>query len=200
MIAGIANLRRRFRGSFPGKLLRNDRGNILVEFAMAMPILTLLLVGGVELGRYVLLNQKLDRAVMTLSDLVASTTSVSVSDVNQIFNATSLVLDPFPLGAQGAVVISSVKEDSGTPKIFWQRTGGGSLSVTSTIGVQAGNATLSNNALVTSSEGVIIGEIFYEYQPWFTDLIPSSVIRHQAIFRPRQSNEVVCTDCPGPTP
>jgi Flp pilus assembly protein TadG len=200
MTAGIVDLRRRFCGLFSGKLLRNDRGSVLVEFAMAVPVLSLLLLGGVELGRYVLLNQKLDRAVMTLSDLVASTTSVSISDVDQIFNATSLVLDPFPLGAQGAVVISSVKSDSGTPKIFWQRTGGGSLSVTSTIGVQAGDATLSNNNLVTNTEGVIIGEIFYEYQPWFTDLIPNSIIRHQAVFRPRQSNEVVCTDCPGPTP
>lgn len=200
MIVGMANLRRKFCGLFPQNLLRNDRGSVLVEFAMAVPVLSLLLLGGVELGRYVLLNQKLDRAVMTLSDLVASTTSVSIADVDQIFAATSIVLDPFPLGARGAVVISSVKEDSGTPKIFWQRTGGGTLSVTSAVGAQAGNATLSNNALVTSSEGVIVGEVFYEYQPWFTDLIPSSIIRHQSVFRPRQSNEVICTDCPGPFP
>ncbi len=165
---------------------------------MAMPVLSLLLLGGVELGRYVLLNQKLDRSVMTLSDLVASTTSVSIAEIDQIFNATSLILDPFPLGAQGAVVISSVVDDSGTPTIEWQRTGGGSLSVTSAVGVQGGNATLSDNDLVDAGQGVIIGEVFYEYQPWFTDLIPSSVIRHQSVFRPRQSNSVACTDCPGP--
>lgn len=189
-------LRRRIERLFLGKLLRDDRGSVFVEFAMAMPVLSLLLLGGVELGRYVLLNQKLDRTVMTLSDLVASTTAVTIAEVDQIFAATSLVLEPFPLGAQGAVVISSVKEVSGAPQIVWQRTGGGSLSVSSAVGVQGGAATLSDNGLVTASEGVIIGEVFYEYQPWFTDLIPSSVIRHQSVFRPRQSNEVVCTDCP----
>ncbi len=162
---------------------------------MAMPVLSLLLLGGVELGRYVLLNQKLDRSVMTLSDLVASTTSVSIAEIDQIFNATSLVLDPFPLGAQGAVVISAVKGVSGNPEVIWQRTGGGSLSVTSVIGQQGGAATLTDNDLVDDSQGVIIGEVFYEYQPWFTDLIPSSIIRHQSVFRPRQSNEVICTDC-----
>jgi len=162
---------------------------------MAMPVLSLLLLGGVELGRYVLLNQKLDRTVMTLSDLVASTTTVTIAEIDQVFNATSLVMDPFPLGAQGAVVISSVREVSGNPEIVWQRTGGGSLSVTSVVGIQGGAATLSNDDLVDNNQGVIVGEVFYEYQPWFTDLIPSTVIRHQSVFRPRQSNEVVCTDC-----
>lgn len=195
LISGAATLHRRIGKLLPGKLLRNDRGSVFVEFAMAMPVLSLLLLGGVELGRYVLLNQKLDRTVMTLSDLIASTTTVTIAEIDQVFNATSLVMDPFPLGAQGAVVISSVREVSGNPEIVWQRTGGGSLSVTSVVGIQGGAATLSNDDLVDNNQGVIVGEVFYEYQPWFTDLIPSTVIRHQSVFRPRQSNEVVCTDC-----
>ncbi|MDH3700594.1 MAG: pilus assembly protein [Alphaproteobacteria bacterium] len=188
-------MRRRIERFSPARLLRDKRGGILVEFAMAMPVLLILLIGGVELGRYVLLNQKLDRTVMTISDIVASSTTVTTAEIDQIFDATGLILEPFPFGAEGTVVISSVRRQTGSPKVIWQRSGAGSLSVTSLVGVQGGNATLSDNDLVDNSQAIIIGEVFYQYTPWFTDLIPSSIIRHQSAFRPRQSNEVVCSDC-----
>lgn len=176
--------------------LRNNRGGVMIEFGFAMPLLILLMLGGVELGRYVLLHQKLDRTAMTVSDLVARVTSVSVDEIDTIFTAADLVMAPFDLSDRGLVIISSVEEDSGTPKVKWQRSGAGTLTVTSEIGAQGANATLSDASLVTSGEGVIIGETYFEYSPWFINLIPSTTIRHVAIFRPRLSGTVTCSDCP----
>ena len=105
----------------PGRLLRSDRGGVMIEFGFAMPVLVLLMLGGVELGRYVLLHQKLDRTAMTVSDLVARVQTVTTAEVDTIFTAANLVMEPFTMGTQGAVVISSVKEDSGSPKVIWQR-------------------------------------------------------------------------------
>lgn len=186
---------RAMRKEAPTGLLRDTRGAVMIEFGVAIPVLILLLLGGVEMGRFVLLHQKLDRTAMTVSDLVARVQTVSTDELNTIFTAANLVMEPFSFTSNGAIVISSVKEDSGAPKVIWQRTGAGTLTVTSGIGVQGGNATLDDNALVDPDQAIVIGETFYQYSPWFIALIPSATLRHEAIFRPRVSGEVVCTDC-----
>lgn len=175
--------------------LRNDRGGVMIEFGFAMPVLVLLMLGGVELGRYVLLHQKLDRTAMTVSDLVARVQTVSVDDVDTIFTAANLVMAPFDLADHGRVFVSSVKEDSGSPKVIWQRSGAGTLSISSEVGSQGGNASISDDSLVDPDQGVVIGETYFEYTPWFIDLIPATTLRHTAVFRPRLSGEVICTDC-----
>lgn len=176
--------------------LRNRHGGVMVEFGFAMPLLITLLLSGVELGRYVLLHQKLDRTAMTVADLVARVSSVSPSDLDTVLNAASLVMAPFDLSEKGRVVISAVREDSGSPKVIWQRSGAGSLSVTSDLGVQGGNAALTDPELVSDTQGIVVGETYFEYTPWFIQMIPSTQIRHVAVFRPRLSNEVSCPDCP----
>lgn len=186
---------RRSQAARQGDLRQDVRGSVIVEFAVAVPILLLLLLGGVELGRFVLLNQKLNRTAMTVTDLVARVQTVDTAELDSIFAAAKVSMSPFEFGEHGAIVISSVKENSGSPQVVWQRSGGGTLSVTSGVGAQGGNATISNNALVTETNGIIVGEAFYNYTPWFLKLIPAAVLHQQAIFQPRQVNEVACTDC-----
>ena len=176
-------------------LLQNIRGGVMIEFGFAMPVLVLLMLGGIELGRYVLLHQKLDRTAMTVSDLVARVQDINTSEIDTVFTAANLVMEPFTMGTQGTVVISSVKEDSGAPKVIWQRSGAGTLSITSAVGVQGGNATISDNDLVDTDQAIIVGETYFQYSPWFIDLIPSTTLRHVAVFRPRLSGEVTCTNC-----
>jgi len=180
----------------PGRLLRSDRGGVMIEFGFAMPVLILLMLGGIEIGRYVLLHQKLDRTAMTVSDLVARVQNVTIAEVDTIFTAANLVMEPFTFASEGAVVISSVKRDSGSPKVIWQRTGAGTLSISSVVGTPGGNATISDNDLVDDDQAIIIGETYYQYTPWFIDLIPTTTLRHTAVFRPRLSGEVTCDDCP----
>lgn len=174
---------------------RNDRGGVMIEFGFAMPLLILLLLGGIELGRYVLLHQKLDRTAMTVSDLVARVTSVEPEDLDTVLNAAYLVMAPFDLTDKGVVIISAVKEQSGSPKVIWQRSGAGGLSVTSEVGVVDGNATIPDAGMVGTNAGIVIGETYFEYTPWFITMIPSTTIRHVAYFRPRLSNEVTCPNC-----
>lgn len=175
--------------------LRNNRGGVMIEFGFAMPVLILLLLGGIELGRYVLLHQKLDRTAMTVSDLVARVQSVCPDEIDTIFTAANLIVAPFELNDRGRVFISSVRRESGSPKVIWQRSGAGTLAITSEVGDEGGNATISDNSLVDPSQAVVIGETYFQYTPWFIDLIPPTTLRHAAVFRPRLSSEVVFTTC-----
>ena len=52
-------------------------GNVAVEFALALPVLMLLMLGSAEMARFVILHQKIDRVAVTMSDLVARAETIS---------------------------------------------------------------------------------------------------------------------------
>jgi Flp pilus assembly protein TadG len=116
--------------------LAHDRsGSILVEFSLAMPLLAVIMLGGLEISRYVLLNQKLDRVAGSIGDLVSQAETISVTDLTSLFDATPFVVSPFALAGQGVVFVSSVSASDGDPPLVnWQHSGAGSLAATSMVG------------------------------------------------------------------
>ncbi|MGH1481473.1 MAG: TadE/TadG family type IV pilus assembly protein [Geminicoccales bacterium] len=167
--------------------LRNDRANVAVEFALALPVLLLMLLASAELGRFVLLHQKVDRVAVTISDLVARAETISESDLDDIFNAAGQVAEPFDLAGRGRVVVSSVINDDGDgATIAWQRTSDGSFSASSEIGTEGGSATLPDDFNVLEGETAIISEVFFDFEPFLSSLIVASqVLYRRAHHRPR---------------
>ena len=56
-------------------------GNVAVEFALAAPVLILLMLASAELARFVILHQKMDRVATTISDLVSRAETISESEL-----------------------------------------------------------------------------------------------------------------------
>lgn len=166
---------------------RSDRANVAVEFALALPVLLLMLLASAELGRFVLLHQKIDRVAVTISDLVARAETISESDLDDIFNAAGQVAEPFDLTGRGRVVVSSVINDDGNgATVAWQRANGGSFAASSEIGVEGGAATLPNEFDVLEGETAIISEVFFDFEPFLSSLIVAAqVLYRRAHHRPR---------------
>ena len=162
-------------------------GNVAVEFALALPVLMLLMLGSVEMARFVILHQKVDRVAVTTSDLVARAETIKESELTDIFAAAELVAQPFDLPNLGVVIVSAVTNDDGSgAKIAWQRSGGGSASHSSQIGTEGGAASLGADFEVREGETAIIAEVFYEFEPFLSELIvePQTLYR-RAHYRPR---------------
>ncbi len=170
-----------------GLALRNDGANVAVEFALAAPVLILLLLASAELGRFVLLHQKVDRVAVTISDLVARAETISESELDDIFNAAVQVAEPFDLTGRGRVLVSSViNADGEGATVAWQRGGGGSFVSSSEIGVEGGSATLPNDFDVREGETAIISEVFFDFEPFLSSLIVSpQLLYRRAHHRPR---------------
>ena len=171
----------RFRG------IRSDRANVAVEFALALPVLLAMLLASAELGRFVLLNQKIDRVATTMSDLVARVETISENDLDDIFLAASHVASPFNLTTSGRVVVSSVVNPDGDgATIAWQRAGGGNFLASSEVGIEGGTATLSAELNVREGETVIISEVFFDFEPFLSEtIVAPRVIYRRAHHRPR---------------
>jgi len=169
------------------RFLRNRRGALLPEFALAMPILILLSLGGLEVARYVLLHQKLDRVAATLGDLTAQAETLTVQEMDNLFEAVSYVLRPFEMGANGTVIVTAISASGGGgPQVDWQRAGGGNYPATSVFGTAGGVAALPTGFVVRDGESLVVAEVFYSYAPWVAGgVTAASELYTRALFRPR---------------
>lgn len=161
--------------------------NVAVEFALAVPILTLLMLGSVELARFVILSQKLERVAVSMADLVARAETISEDELDDIFLAAGEVALPFEFESLGRVFVSSVVNPDGDgAEIAWQRSGAGGHTASSKLGSEGGSARLGDELSVREAETAIVSEVFYDFQPFFSDLIlsPREVYK-RAYHRPR---------------
>ena len=168
------------------RLKRDRRGTLAIEMAVAAPVVIGLLLSGIEVTRYVLLNQKIERASATMADLVSQSETLSEGGLVNLFSATAYVMDPFDLAADGQLVVSSI---SGNPaRVNWQRSFGGGGGG-SACGVEGGTASLPAGFVVRDNETVVVAEVFYDYVPAFmgTQLV-SRRLYNYAVFRPRFSS------------
>ncbi|MEM7222691.1 MAG: TadE/TadG family type IV pilus assembly protein [Pseudomonadota bacterium] len=169
------------------RFCRGREGSVMVEFAFAATLFFLLLLGGFEVGRFMLLHQKLSRVAADSSDLVSRAEELTAADVQQVFEAAEFILNPFDLGDDGLLIITSVSTIANeTPSIDWQFDGAGTGTGTSEIGSGAGQtAVLPDGFTMRPDENVIIAEVFYDYEPFFGVVTTSQTIYYTGTHRPR---------------
>lgn len=134
-MAASSGILRRFAG--------DRRAVSAVEFALCLPFMLLLYLGGIELSQAVSADRKVTLLARTIGDLVSQQRSVTTTDVGNVFDAASAVLYPFPLTNAGGSILSvdlsefwSAKQSDGTllTNLEWSctATAGGLTSPTCT--------------------------------------------------------------------
>jgi Flp pilus assembly protein TadG len=128
--------------------LKNNHGAALIEFALILPVLLVLVFGGTELGRYALVQLKVQSASYALANAVtqyspASKPTVAQLGANEIsynalvnmFGSTALgssnaltkMLEPFGDVANQRVIVTSIRKEAGVKRIKWEVTFSGNL-------------------------------------------------------------------------
>lgn len=182
MTRSITGLVRRFG--------RDERGAALIELGFAVPILVAILLGCFETTRYVLLHQKMSRAAASTADLVAQLDGITVAQMDDLFDATSQLMDPFAFDTDGRIIVSSVyRPGADAATVAWQTINAGGIGAASDVGATGATATLPAGLAVDTGENVIVAEVFYQYTPYFFDKIFEPVqLKHEAFNRPRIAN------------
>jgi hypothetical protein len=171
---------------------RDQRGLAYLEFAICTPFLLALLMGAIEVTRYILIAQKVEKVAVTISDVVAQGSTISNAQLDTIIAAAQQVMLPYSFGANGYVIISSVKQtgtpSSGNPpRVSWQYTGGGTWVQTSHVGSPGTSATLPSSIALNNKDNIIIAEVFYNFRPLVTlnGVISQTSIYKFGLFKPR---------------
>lgn len=166
------------------RLIHDRRGVSLVEFAICLPFLVLLYIGGYQLTDALSAYRKVTTTTRAVADLTSQYTSVSYDDLDTILDASAQVLAPYKISA-GKVTVSQIYIDKNlNSTIDWSR--GKNVS-----GLTPGTAFALPASVKLPDTYVIVAGIDYTYTPVAaSNLIGTIPMRDQIIMGPRASSQV----------
>lgn len=202
---------------FAARLRDCTSGAIIIEFAMLLPVIALMGLGGIEVANFALVNMRVNQIAVSLADNASRAKQATIGaaprmrefDVNQAFSAAVLQADGLDLATNGRLILSSLQVNgSGGQWIQWQRCSG-ALSATSSYGTQGIGATGTafagmgpSTRLVTaeSNAAVMFAEVVYQYRPvYFSGVVATQQIRKFAAMYVRDDRDLTQIYNPSPT-
>lgn len=155
-----------------------------VEFAIVLPFMLLLYVGGVEVGDGLAIQFKVTETARTVTDLTTQYVSIDSATMSNILGASSAVVAPYPTSSMVVTVSEVTTNSRGQGTITW------SCSLNGTPRPLNQSFTLPS-ALQTANISLILGEVTYPYTPQLGYVITGTVNMYQSTyFYPRLSNQI----------
>jgi Flp pilus assembly protein TadG len=167
--------------------LRSASGNVLIEFALVLPVFIYVLLNLFEFAMYFYLENKLVRLAATVGNNITVQQSLSRQDIINTFNVSETITTPFVFGAKGSLVVSRIGMNPNNPNamiISWQVKSGTTPSKFGAPGSAPAN--LPNGITLSSGQALVVTEVFYSYTPILagTFLSPKTIYRTES-FTPR---------------
>lgn len=170
------------------RLGRSESGVSAVEFALLLPVIMSMGMGGIEIASMFVANLQVNALALSVADNASRmeqttnttvTPTVTENDLNSIMKGAMLEGSGINIQTFGKVIVSSLERDPATGKqyIHWQRCGG-SLTASSAYGNATTNNGLNGAVLtgmgsgatqVTAAAGsaVMFVEVTYRYNGVF---------------------------------
>ena len=195
-MSGFARL-----GTLLGRLRRDERGIQLVEFAISIPVLLTLGLGGIEVANYAIANIRCSQIAMTVADNAGRVRdSIDEADVNEIMVGAKMIGTGVKFADNGRIILSSLEQNAAKNGqwIRWQRCAG-AKAATSSYGVQdSGKSDASlpsmgpagNQIAALPGTAVMFVEVVYDYQPIVSNrLLGGRTLRYTSAFNVRQRTD-----------
>lgn len=163
---------------------RDRRGVSAVEFALILPIMLLLYFGAVEIGEGVTISRKVTHVTSSLGDLITQSRNISNTDMKNILDATSSIMNPYPT-LPLTIVVSGVQIDnSGKAKVVWSDARGRAAFAKDSVMTLPAQVTQKNTFLVVT-------EVHYAFTPSIGYVLSGTVdLNDQSFLRPRLDDTV----------
>jgi Flp pilus assembly protein TadG len=150
------------------------------EFAIVVPFMLTLLIGGVELAHGMAINVKVSATAHAVADMVTQNTSLSTTSMQNILSGATAIIAPYSVnGSSGnpilSVTVSEISSDaSGNLTLRWSQSYNGTsfsagrtnltgLTVPTSLNGTVGNASNPNNQ--NDQVSFIVSEASYAYTP-----------------------------------
>ncbi len=155
------------------RFLRDRRAVGLIEFALGLPVLLVLTLGGLEVANMALMQQRLTQIASQVTQNAArGTQQMDEADIVQVFTAARLTAEGTPLLRKGRVILSSVRLNPARSGqwIEWQRCTGDVKTIRSAYGAQGKGETDASLQTVggikaADNVAILVTEMQSTYQP-----------------------------------
>lgn len=177
------------------RLVREGDGVSAVEFALILPFMLTLYLGGSELGDGMAIQFKATLAARTVADLATQYTNIpDTTTMNQLLGAATTVMTPYPT-ANMTVTVTELKLINGstTGTVVWSASNSGSgRAVGSTFPLPTAMQALATAS--TPTVYMLLGETTYPYTPSMGYVITGTInIYEDVVFSPRLASCVQYT-------
>lgn len=170
-------------------LAGNKRAASLIEFALLLPFMLLLFLGGYQLSDAIACRRKVTLTARAVADLTSQYSIISASQVDTVLNASTQVMTPYKLSNATARVTEITTDASGHGKVTWSRSANGTAL--------AKNAAFTlPTSMQVANTSYIYADVTYTYTPSVTYSVLGTITFTTPIYMvPRLSAQVTCSDC-----
>jgi Flp pilus assembly protein TadG len=193
---------------FVSKFLKNDNGMAAIEMAFVAPLMLLIYFGLVDITGLISFNRKVTAAASLTADLVSQkTNNILKPQVDDIYNAVSMIMAPTPMTDVRVEVYGLRKSATGVTQI-WKTSNGTGPACTVAVApsdysglmsVTTGGATVYNDMVIvrtcmnfTPYVATVLG---YGPNGWGDISVtgaPNFAVNSTAAVRPRSSLTLNC--------
>lgn len=165
--------------------LRNNKGVAAVEFAFIAPIMITTYFGSSELCNILLADRKVTNISAAATDLVAQALQISDAEMTDIFQASSAIMEPYPLTSLEIIVSSVVMQIDGDIEVAWS-------DAFQTGARTPGSAFTMPDGLIEPGGSVIVTEVRYSYSSPFGEFLTHGITVEDIFFqRPRRVMQII---------
>jgi Flp pilus assembly protein TadG len=134
---------------------RDRRGVSAVEFALVAPMMIALYFGCVEISDGVAADRKVSLTAAALANLVAQSTSLSATDMNNVLDASTAIIQPYSASNLKMTVSCLSIDANKNVTTKWTATRNGGTGMTLTVPTD----------LKVASTQLIFAQVSYAYKP-----------------------------------
>ena len=170
------------------RFYRQQQGIAMVEFAVALPVLMTLFYGTIEVTRFVLITQKVEKLAHAVADMTAQSPTATIATLDQVMVAASDIMKPYAMNTNGRIIINSLYRapEAADATINWRYQGGGTLSAISALGLVNTAPAMPSAFTFDERENVIAAEVYYQFSPLISsEFFGTRTIYRVAFYKPR---------------
>lgn len=162
----------------------NEKGVSAIEFALIAPVMIVMYFGAVELSLLARADRRVTTTASSLGDLTARLVTVTDADMQELYNASVVLMSPYPASSARMRISSIVDNGDGQTRVAWSD--GFNMPA------------YSEDALITIPEGliaspgsVIVAEVEFDYISMVGFVLDASqTIEDTFYMRPRRVSTI----------
>lgn len=170
---------------------RDRTGVAALEFALILPVMLILYVGGFEVSDAVMLNHKVSHATSVLGDLVTQVEELDTAgiEMGNILDATEAVVSPYPTTDFAIIVTGVTIDGDGNATVAWS----GARNATA---LACGAPVVLPAGIAQPSTFLVVANVSYDFSPPFGQYVVGNItLADEFYLRPRYSTTITYDIC-----
>jgi len=169
---------------FVQSLTRKDEGTSSVELAFLLPVMITLYFGASEISNILIADRKLNKTGSAVADLVSQSITIDDDLMQDIFDASGFIMNPFQATPLSVVVASVVADQNNNTSVAWSDALNGSA-------YRPGEQFVLPPGLTTPGSSVIVAEAQYTYTSPIGQFLTGGMTFSSTYYlRPRRTSAV----------